>query len=93
MTSTILFRAGIIALLMVGVVTISAPAQTTVNAHAFSSPDGNVIIFGGMQVLSSSAPLAPGGWVGYNIYRKGEGETTFRKINERHRGTGLEADD
>ncbi|MCB0713036.1 MAG: hypothetical protein KDD67_11960 [Ignavibacteriae bacterium] len=83
MTSTILFRAGIIALLMVGVVTISAPAQTTVNAHAFSSPDGNVIIFGGMQVLSSSAPLAPGGWVGYNIYRKGEGETTFRKINER----------
>lgn len=56
-------------------------AQEGPSAKAFSSPDGNVILFGESRLYHPGAPVGGKGWIGFNIYRRAEGEGEFRKIN------------
>ncbi len=83
MTRSIFFRSGTLALLLTGILAVSLTAQESLNPRAFSSPDGNVIFFGTNALLHPEAPLGPRGWIGCNVYRKAEGETEFRKLNDR----------
>lgn len=59
----------------------AANAQDEPRAKAFSSPDGNVILFGESRLYHPGAPVGGKGWIGFNIYRRAEGESDFRKIN------------
>ena len=61
----------------------AARAQVSANLVAFSAPEGNALFFSTTQLLHPGAPQGEEGWIGYHIYRKGEGETSFTRITDR----------
>lgn len=67
-------------LLLVAAITFPANAQDSPRAKAFSSPDGNVILFAESRLYHPGAPVGGKGWIGFHIYRRAEGETEFRRI-------------
>jgi fibronectin type 3 domain-containing protein len=49
---------------------------------ALSGPDGIQLLIGG-DVLNKNTAMQTNGWVGYNIYKKDEGQTKFKKLNDK----------
>ncbi|MCC7437926.1 MAG: hypothetical protein IT211_05460 [Armatimonadetes bacterium] len=82
MNFNITIHASVLLLLLLAALPFSANAQgESPGAKAFSSPDGNVILFGESRLYHPGAPVGGKGWIGFNIYRRAEGESDFRKIN------------
>lgn len=76
--------AAFVALLAVLLTAVPAATQTTeadFGVFPHSGPDGILLIVGG-RVLHPSSAGENDGWIGYNLYRRGESDTAFARITE-----------